>query len=115
MKYLVAAFAMLVPFAADAAGDTQQGAIVFKKCAACNSVDQPRNKIGPDLVGIIGRHAASVADFSYSDSMKKAGADGLVWNEQTLSQYLAAPKKFVPGKQDDLHWPFKSAGYRERR
>ena len=29
--------------------------------------------------------------------MKKAGAGGLVWNEETLAKYLVKPRAFVKG------------------
>jgi cytochrome c len=29
--------------------------------------------------------------------MKKAGANGLIWNDETLDKFLQNPTKFVPG------------------
>jgi cytochrome c len=29
--------------------------------------------------------------------MKKAGANGLVWNDETLDKFLQNPTKFIPG------------------
>lgn len=81
-----------------AEGDIVAGKTVFAKCSACHSADQPKNRVGPTLMGVVGRHAAAVADYSkYSPAMKKAGSDGLVWNEKTLTLYLANPKGVVPG------------------
>ena len=77
------------------AGDAAKGEKVFKKCKACHVVDKEKNKTGPHLVGIIGREAASVASYKkYSKAMK---ASGLVWDEETLDSYLAAPKKYLKG------------------
>lgn len=97
MKWLITGLLVCVPVAASAAGDAVHGAEVFKKCSACHNAEKPENKIGPNLVEIIGRRAGTMASYeTYSDAMKKAGADGLVWDEQTLAKYLAAPKALVP-------------------
>lgn len=81
-----------------AEGDAAAGAKVFNRCKACHSADKPQNKVGPHLVGIVGRPVASLADFAkYSDAMKAKGAEGAVWDEATLASYLADPKGFTPG------------------
>ncbi len=48
-------------------------------------------------MGVVGRPAGSVADYGYSDAMKGAGANGLVWTEEELHAFLYSPKKAVPG------------------
>lgn len=93
---LAAAGAFMLAGPAMAAGDADAGAKVFRKCKACHVADKEQNRVGPHLVGIVGRHSGSVEGFSYSDAM--AGA-GLTWDEATLSQYLADPKAFVPGNK----------------
>ncbi|MEM7524671.1 MAG: cytochrome C, partial [Pseudomonadota bacterium] len=55
---------------AAAAGDPAAGAKVFRKCKACHVADEAKNKVGPHLVGVIGRKAASVDGFKYSKSFK---------------------------------------------
>ncbi len=85
--------------AAPAAGDAAAGKKVFNKCKACHFVDKEKNKVGPHLKGVVGRKAASVEGFKYSEAMKAKGAEGLVWTEDNLKAYLAAPKKFVPGNK----------------
>jgi cytochrome c len=89
------AAALALPLAAQAA-DLKDGKKVFRKCKACHQLDKPKNKVGPHLVGIIGRKAASVEDYKYSDAMQAKGAEGLIWTEETLAEYLAKPKDFVP-------------------
>ena len=80
---------------AHAAGDAQSGEAVFKKtCAVCHTTEEGKNKIGPSLHGIVGRHSASLSNFQYSDAMKKADK---TWDDQTLSSYLANPRELVPG------------------
>lgn len=77
------------------AGDPAKGEKVFKKCKACHVVDKEKNKTGPHLINLFGRNAGSVDGFKkYSKQMK---ASGIVWNEETLDGYLAAPKKYVKG------------------
>lgn len=89
---------LLVPSLALATGDAIKGAEVFKKCSACHALE-PVNKIGPSLGGVIGRPAAHVEGYKYSDAMLKAGQGGLVWSEDNLTQYLAAPKAFIAGNK----------------
>ena len=78
------------------AQDAEKGAKVFKKCMACHTVED-KNKIGPSLKGIVGRKAATVEGFKYSDAMLAKAAEGVVWDEATLTAYLPDPKAFVPG------------------
>jgi cytochrome c len=91
--WIAAGMVMLGSGAASAAGAPAQGAKVFNQCKICHSVTEPKNKIGPHLVGIIGRPAGSVEGFSYSEAMKDSG---IVWDEATLDKFLADPKAVVP-------------------
>jgi cytochrome c len=84
---------MLPISAALAQGDAEQGEKVFNKCKACHFADQEKNKIGPTLVGVFGRPAGSVEGFKYSDAMKESG---ITWDEATIDEYIANPKKVVP-------------------
>ena len=78
-------------------GDPAAGEKVFKKCKACHDVGaDAKNKVGPVLNGVVGRTAGTYPDFSYSDAMKTAGEEGLVWDEETLDKYLKKPKDVVP-------------------
>jgi cytochrome c len=77
-----------------AAGDATAGAVVFKKCLVCHTNEAGKNKIGPSLWGVVGRHSASIADYNYSPAMKAADK---VWDAATLDTYLTSPKAMVPG------------------
>ena len=78
----------ILPLAAASAmadGDAADGEKVFGRCKACHVVDKEQNRVGPHLVGIIGRPAGSVETFKYSDAMKNSGK---TWDEATLAAYL---------------------------
>ncbi|KAF8261951.1 putative cytochrome c [Lactarius quietus] len=79
-----------------APGDAKTGAQLFKtRCAQCHTVGEGEgNKVGPNLHGLFGRHTGQVAGFKYSDANKKKGIE---WGEDTLFEYLANPKKMIPG------------------
>lgn len=76
-------------------GDALAGEKVFKKCMACHTVADKTNKVGPHLVGVVGRKAAVVEGYNYSDSMKEYAATGAVWDENALDAYLENPKATV--------------------
>jgi cytochrome c len=84
---------------AQADGDAVAGEKVFKKCAACHVVDSDQKKVGPSLKDVIGRTAGTHPDFKYSNVMVEAGAGGLVWDDESLSGYLANPKAYMKGNK----------------
>ncbi|WP_246673374.1 MULTISPECIES: cytochrome c family protein [unclassified Mesorhizobium] len=92
----LAAGLVLLPAIARAQ-DVEAGKTVFKRCSACHNAESDSNKIGPTLKGVVGRNAGSLPGFSFSQKMKEAGANGLVWNEAALAEFLASPKTKVPG------------------
>jgi cytochrome c len=80
---------------ARAEGDPQAGEAVFKKnCSVCHTTEEGKNKIGPSLHGIVGRHSATLPNFQYSEAMKSANKD---WDAQNLDQYLSNPRGLVAG------------------
>jgi len=79
-----------------AEGSAEKGEAVFAKCKACHEVEKGVNKVGPTLKGVVGRKAASVEGYKYSEAMTAKGAESVVWDEATLMTYLADPKAFVP-------------------
>ncbi|MFZ5929861.1 MAG: c-type cytochrome [Pseudomonadota bacterium] len=83
--------------AALAAGNADNGAKVFKKCAACHAVDAAAgNKVGPNLHDVVGRKVASAAGFGYSPAMTGHGGE---WTYENLDKYLANPKAAIPGNK----------------
>ena len=74
------------------------GKSVFKQCSSCHQVGAgAKNRSGPQLNGIMGRVAGSVDGFKYSKVFQQANTDGLVWNEETLAEFLANPKAYMKG------------------
>ena len=79
------------------AQDATAGERVFRKCMACHTVEEGKNKSGPSLFGIVGRKAGTVEGFRYSKANKDAGEAGLIWTEEELTVYLANPRSYMPG------------------
>jgi cytochrome c2 len=95
-KWLLAILPALIVTPARADGDAARGEQRFKECAACHSVAQGSNNVGPSLAGLFGRAAGSLADFRYSNAMRKSG---ITWTPQTLDEFLADPQKRVPANR----------------
>lgn len=99
----ISAFLCLIIFSLDTfisfahAADVENGKIVFKRCVACHNADKADNKIGPTLLGIMGRPAGTLEGFRYSPAMVAAGKDGLIWTRDTLVNYLHNPQALVKG------------------
>ena len=91
----VALFTLITP--ALAQGDATKGKTAFAKCAICHQVGPgAKNLVGPELNGIVGRKAASVADFAmYSAKMKKLGEEGFTWTDEHLDKWIADPKAMI--------------------
>jgi cytochrome c len=98
MKFALylAAGLMVMTGVAHADGDASAGAKVFKKCMACHTATAAKNKVGPSLMGVVGRKVATEPGYKYSEAMVAFGAGGKVWDEATLTTYLAGPKAIVP-------------------
>jgi cytochrome c len=79
-------------------GDATRGERAFQRCYACHSVDpnETAKLQGPSLYRIMGRPAASIAGFEYSDAMRAKAAAGLVWDAAALERYIADPEAMVP-------------------
>ena len=78
------------------AQDAKKGEAVFRPCRACHTLDATKKKPAPPLKGIVGRKAAAVPGYAYSDAMQQAARNGLVWTEANLAAYLESPDTFLP-------------------
>lgn len=74
-------------------GDAVAGKAVFARCSICHNPTD-KAKIGPGLLGVVGRPSGSVAGYTYSSAMK---AYNHVWTPENLFTYLAGPMKVVVG------------------
>jgi len=80
-----------------ALGDIKHGAKVFKKCAACHSVNlDGKNKIGPKLWGVTFRPVGSIADYKYSKALATYGSE---WDWEQLNGFLIKPSKWIKGNK----------------
>jgi glucose/arabinose dehydrogenase len=69
-----------------------------QNCASCHTVDAKlSSRAGPGLYNVIGRKAAGVPGFNYTDALTKAGAAGKTWTREELDLFLRDPNKNVPG------------------
>ena len=76
-------------------GDAESGEIIFKKCAACHSINKGgKNKIGPALYNVVGRAVGSVDDYKYSKTLASYGKD---WTFEELNGYLQKPASYLKG------------------
>lgn len=90
---LCAVLSLGLPAIAEAQ-NADDGKAVFNKCRACHQVGPgARNLVGPELNGLIGRKAGSVAGFNYSEANKNSG---LTWDEATFREYIKNPKAKIP-------------------
>jgi cytochrome c len=97
-KLFMAAFLSAAALASPShAQDAAAGELVFAKCKACHVASEDKNKVGPSLMGVIGRTAGTHEGFKYSPAMMDAGKGGLIWDEAKLTQYLHEPKAMVKG------------------
>jgi cytochrome c len=76
-----------------AAGDVENGKKVYKKCAACHSLEEGKKKVGPTLYGVFGRTSGQLEGFKFSKALVAAE---IVWDETTIDAYIADPKGYIP-------------------
>jgi cytochrome c len=94
----IAGALLLTWMSVPAAADPARGERVFQRCYSCHSVEDDGSKLqGPNLKGVVGRRAGTMAGFDYSDAMIAAGRNGVAWTRETLDRYLADPETVVPG------------------
>ncbi|HME30272.1 MAG TPA: cytochrome c family protein [Pseudolabrys sp.] len=76
------------------AQDVAAGEQPFKKCLPCHSIGEgAKNKVGPVLNGLEGRHSGSIPEYSYTDENKNSG---LTWDEATFKDYIKDPRAKIP-------------------
>ena len=78
-------------------GDYERGRQLFFQCRACHSLkmNEP-HKVGPNLYGILGQESGNQEGFDYSDALISSQ---VLWNVDTLDQFLQKPYAFIPGNR----------------
>ena len=77
--------------------DPEKGQATFVvMCGVCHSTQVSGGPIeGPNLLGVVGRKAASDPEFAlYTPALK---ASGITWSIKTLDKFLINPMAKVPG------------------
>ena len=81
-----------------AKADVKAGEAVSKKCLSCHSFDKGgKNGVGPNQWGLVGGHVAHKDDYTYSAAV--AAMKDKKWGFQELSEFLANPRKYIPGNK----------------
>lgn len=85
-------------------GDAAAGEDAFRQCATCHAIvdadgtaiaGRANMRTGPNLYGIVGRQAGSIDGFRYRPDIVRAGEEGLVWDQESLTAYLQDPGGFL--------------------
>ena len=78
-----------------ALGDVTSGEKIFKKCAACHSINKGgKNKIGPALYNVVGRAVGGVDNYKYSKALASYGKE---WTFEELNGFLQKPASYLKG------------------
>ena len=78
-----------------AMGDVAGGKKIFKKCAACHSINKDgANKIGPALYNVVGRQVGGVSNYKYSKALAEYKK---TWTFDELNGFLIKPAKWIKG------------------
>jgi cytochrome c len=95
MKFVLSAALLAASTSLALAQDVAAGEQSFKKCFPCHSIGEgAKNKVGPVLNGLNGRHSGTVEGFSYSEANKNSG---ITWNKETFLEYIKDPRTKIPG------------------
>ena len=80
-----------------ALGDLTTGEKVFKKCAACHSINEGgKNKIGPALWSVMSRKSGELQDYKYSKALLSYEKK---WDFLELNGFLLKPATWIKGNK----------------
>src|SRR6266403_1874897 len=67
------------------------------QCQACHAVGPgAKNKLGPELNGLVGRRTGAAGGYQYSPAVKNAG---FVWDGTSFAAFIANPRGKIPGNK----------------
>src|SRR6266481_9289022 len=73
------------------------GEASFHKCQACHAVGVgAKNKLGPELNGLVGRQAGTAGGYQYSPTVKNAG---FAWDRASFAAFITNPRGKIPGNK----------------
>ncbi len=83
-------------------GDPAKGNAAFvRQCALCHTIARGApNSYGPNLFGIVGHRAASVAGYKYSRAF--AASAQWNWSPDVLGAWISDPAAMIPGSTMDV-------------
>jgi len=76
-------------------GNAINGERMYRACAPCHSLEPDRNMTGPSLADIWNRKSGGLPSFPRYSSVLKAA--GIIWNDDTLNEWIKDPQHFIPG------------------
>ena len=80
-----------------ALGSIEHGKKVFKKCAACHSINEGgKNKIGPALWSVMSRKSGELNDYKYSKALSDHGKQ---WDFEEMNGFLLKPTTWIKGNK----------------
>jgi cytochrome c len=103
---LAGAAVLLALTHAEDQGPNQGKDLFIRRCSGCHATEI--NKEGPKLRGVYGRKAGTVADFTYSDAVKKLN---IRWDDASLDKWLTDPDAMAR----DTDMAFRLANADERK
>jgi len=75
--------------------EAPDGAKLFRgQCGTCHSIVPSEVRQGPNLAGVYGRKAGTLAGYKYSPGFAEAN---WTWDEAHLDPYLANPQAMIHG------------------
>ena len=81
-----------------AKADVKAGEALVKKCTSCHTFDKGgKNGVGPNQWGLMGSQFAHDSSYTYSTAL--SAMKDKKWGPQELSDFLANPKKYIPGNK----------------
>lgn len=91
-------FMLVLCYAQANANDNASLQELAAPCLACHSLDPDGDShVGPSLAGVAGRPLGADRSYTYSEAFTGMASAGLVWDRDSLDQFLEHPQGMVEG------------------